>query len=120
MGDASVGLVALARGAELDEVMDLAQVPGEEGALLVRQGEDVLGLSREVCGDGRVCGGGLVHARAVRVREAVTLDLGRRAVPVERRGLLGCLGDHPVPLDVAVGAKIHQDVQGIRQVLQCA
>ena len=37
VGDSSVGLVALARGAELDEVMDLAQVPGEERTLPVRQ-----------------------------------------------------------------------------------
>ena len=61
----SVRDVALSRGAQLDEVMDLAEIPGEQGALAEGQGKDVMGFPGEIPRDGLIRLTGASHALIV-------------------------------------------------------
>ena len=54
LGDLAVGGVPLPAGAQLHEVMDLAQIPREQDAFPEGEGKDVLGLAGEIPGDGLV------------------------------------------------------------------
>ena len=120
LGDVAVRDVPLLRRAQLDEVVDLPEAPGEQDPLAEGQGKHVLRLPGEIAGDDVVCPPGAGHALLVRRQQAVTRDLGRRAVSVGGAEFLRGLGADPVPLDVPEGPEVHQDVEGVGQMLQRA
>ena len=55
LGDVAVRDVPLLRRAQLDEVVDLAEIPGEQHPLAEGQGKDVLSFPGEIQTDNLIC-----------------------------------------------------------------
>ena len=119
--DRAVGRMALAAGAELDQVHRLACVEVEHVADPVAEAERVRRRGGEPGGrEPVVLRGGAVERGAVGVALAGRDDLLRHAGAEGRRERLPLHGQHAVALEVAERAVVRHDLEAVAQRLEAA
>src|SRR5712692_267248 len=119
LGDPPVVGVALRRGPQLAEVIELAQVDAEEPPHAKRKRNDVLceGGS-EVALEARVGIGGPLDGRYESLLHPELRQPGRHVIPNAGAEQLSVLGEHAVAVQVAVGGEVGDDLERVLRVLE--
>src|SRR5665213_3240934 len=121
LGDPPVVGVSLGRGPELAEVVNLPKVDAEVPADpkrqrhgVLREGRPDVALQSDVGGGGGLDRGSeaALHAELGQASRTVVAESGTEKLPV--------LGEHPVPVEVAVSGEVGDDLEGVLGMLERA
>ncbi len=113
--------MALRGGPELAQVVHLPEAHPEVPADAERERDDVLRqLWTGVAHEARMDRGGGLDGGPEAVAHAEFLQARREVVSQRGAEELAVLGEHAVPVQVAVGAEVGDDLKGVHRVLQCA